>query len=152
LKVEQEDIHSRDAQARAELEKLGHRHTEEQNRQRTIERMYQLFTADYRALTDGVEVVGRPALTVPMRLELDQIDAFARESSNRKIAEMDEAAMEVRLQTIKELIRELGKRKREIDEEGADSEDDGSYQDIDIGYGDSEEEVEGEEEEGEDEE
>jgi hypothetical protein len=121
LKVETEDVHSRDEQARAKLEKLGHRHIQEQDRLRAIERMYQLFTADYRALTDGVETVGRLALTAPMRVELDEIDAFAREASSRKIADMDKAEMEVRSQTIKELIRELGKRKREQDEEDVES-------------------------------
>jgi hypothetical protein len=159
LNVESEDVHSHNEQARAELEKLGHRHTQEQERLRAIERLYQLFTADYRALMDAVKTVGRLALTASMRLELGNIETFARESRSRSIAGMDKIEMEEKSQTIKGLIRELAKRKREQDEEDVESEDDGSYQNAGLdSYGgsedeeDQEEEVEGEEDEGEEQE
>ncbi|GAQ91694.1 hypothetical protein KFL_008360020 [Klebsormidium nitens] len=143
--VQQEDLHSRDEQARRELEALGHRHREEQERLRAIEYFYQLLVAGYQALRRVVEGVGESALRPPMRHELGKIDAFVRESKSRKIADMDKAEMEVYSEMVKDLQRELTKRKREQDDE----QNKGELEDEDEDEDD--EEYEGEDEDADDE-
>lgn len=145
----QEDLHSRDEQARKELEALGHRHKEEQDRLRAIEYFYQLLMAGYQALMLAVEKVGESTLRAPMRHELGRIEAFVKESKTRKIAEMDKAEMEVYSAMVNDLQRELTKRKRELDDEGTEggdeSEDDEDYEDEDENEnGDSDDEVDDE--------
>lgn len=142
LIVNQEDINSRNAQGRRELELLGHAHIEEQERLRAIEEYYQLLMVDYKALQREVENVGETELSPTQDEELTNIREFVESSGTSNIADMDKTELEVQCEAIKDLLRELRKRKRE-EEESSDDE----YQEEDEGDGESD----GDEDEAEDE-